>query len=161
MAEYFTKDGDEYKKVEDTLLTQAEVDNNIIPKRLERERNKFADYDTLKEKAGKVDTISAEYEDKLKVAGTEKSELEKKLKGATLEVDKVKIVSEFKLSDELAEFVTCETPEEMRTRAEKLAKGFKGGKVNIDKKPKPGENEGDKSGSRSIARNLFGKKSDD
>lgn len=161
MAEYFTKDGDEYKKVEDTLFTQNEIDTNILPKRLERERNKFADYDTLKEKAGKVDSISKDWEDKLKVETDAKAELEGKLKTATLEVDKVKIVNEFKLSDELAEFVTGETPDEMRTRAEKLAKGFKGGRVNIDKKPKPGENEDEKSGSRSIARNLFGKKSDD
>lgn len=161
MAEYFTKDGDEYKKVEDTLFTQNDIDTSILPKRLERERNKFADYDTLKEKAGKVDSITSEYEDKIKEKDTTIGTLSGEVKTAKLGTEKVKIVNEFKLSDELAEFVTGETPEEMRTRAEKLAKGFKGGRVNIDKKPKPGENEDDKSGSKFIARNLFGKKSDD
>lgn len=155
MAEYFYKDGDDYKKVDDTLFTQDEIDTKILPKRLERERNKFSDYDALKEKAGKVDTISNEFADKLKAAETEKSELADKLKKATLETDKVKIVHEFKLSDDLSEFVTGETPDEMRQRAEKLAKGFKGGVPPIKKDGKP---EGKTSDSASIAKNLFGKK---
>lgn len=161
MTKYFTKDGDEYKEVEETLLTQTEVDTNIIPKRLERERNKFADYDTLKEKAGKVDTIEEEWKGKLETVTAEKSDLEIQLGKAKLETDKVKIVSEFKLSDELSEFVTGDTPEEMRQRAEKLAKGFKGEKVVLNKTPKPGD-EGEKSDSKSIARDLLGsRKSDD
>ena len=160
MAEYYVKDGESYKKVEDTLFTQTEIDNNIMPKRLERERNKFADYDTLKEKAGKVDSIETEWKGKLQAEIDAKAALEGKLKTATLEVDKVKIVSEFKLSDELSEFVTGDTPEEMRQRAEKLAKGFKGGNIKIDKKQKPGEQD-EKSGAKSIARNLFGNKSGD
>ena len=105
MAEYFKKDGDNYVAVEDKLHTQDDVDK-VVESRLERERKKFADYDTLKETAGKVENIKSEYEDKLKAAGTEKSELETKLKAATLETDKVKIIHEFKLSDDLAEFVT-------------------------------------------------------
>jgi hypothetical protein len=157
MAEYFTKDGDEYKKVEDTLFTQTEIDTTILPKRLERERNKFADYDELKEKAGSVDKVKSEYEDKLKAAGTEKSELEKNLGAAKLETEKVKVIHEFKLSDELAEFVTGETADEMRTRAEKLSKGI-GGKVPITKTGKP---EGKETESKKIAGKLFGGKSDD
>lgn len=157
MAEYFTKDGDEYKKVDETLFSQNEIDTNIIPKRLERERSKFADYDTLKEKAGKVDTIKSDYETKLKAESDAKADLESKLKKATLETDKVKIVHEFKLSDDLSEFVTGETVDEMRQRAEKLAKGFKGGVPPVNKGGKP---EGKTSDSKSIARNLFGSKSD-
>jgi len=157
MAEYFTKDGEEYKKVSDNLLTQADVDN-VIEKRLERERGKFADYDTIKEKAGKVDTITKEFEEKLKGAGTEKSELETKLKKAELEVDKVKIIHEFKLSDELAEFVDGDNADDMRKRAEKLAKGITGGKIIVKKDPKKGEQSSD---SKVLAQGLFGKKSDD
>ncbi len=157
MAEYFTKDGDEYKKVDDTLFTQDEVDTKIMPKRLERERNKFADYDTLKEKAGKVDTITSEYEDKIKNLGTEKSELETKLKDTTLQVDKVKIIHEFGLSNDLEEFVVGDTVDDMRKRAEKLSKGVPGSKVVVTKTGKP---EGKESDSRSIAGKLFGSKSD-
>lgn len=157
MAEYFTKDGDNFVEVSDKLHTQSEMDN-VIEKRLERERNKFADYETIKEKASKVDSIASEYENKITAISSEKSELEKQLGSAKLETDKVKIVNEFKLSDELAEFVTGATPEEMRTRAEKLAKGVTGGKVTI---PKTGKPEDKASDSKAIAGKLFGKKSDD
>ena len=84
MAEYFIKDGDDYKKVDENLLSQTQVDD-VIEKRLERERGKYADYDTLKEKAGKVDTIAKEFEDKLKTKDTEVSELTKSLGSAKLE----------------------------------------------------------------------------
>lgn len=157
MAEYFTKDGDEYKKVSDSLLTQADVDN-VVEKRLERERGKFADYDTIKEKAGKVDTITKEFEEKLKGAGTEKSELETKLKNAELQVDKIKIVHEFKLSDELAEFVDGDSADDMRKRAEKLAKGVVGGKLVVNKDGKKGEKS---TVTKTLVQGLFGKKSDD
>lgn len=157
MAEYFYKDGDEYKKVEDTLFTQDEIDTKIMPKRLERERSKFADYDALKEKAAKVDTIKSEYETKLAEKDTTVSTLQSDLKKAQLETDKVRVVHEFKLSDDLAEFVTGETADEMRARAEKLAKGFKGGTPNLKKEEKPGEKQTD---ATKIARNLFGAKSD-
>lgn len=157
MAEYFTKDGDEFKKVDENLLTQTDVDN-VIEKRLERERGKFADYDTLKEKAGKVDSVKSDYETKLKAESDAKAELESKLKKANLETEKVKIVHEFKLSDDLQEFVVGETAEEMRQRAEKLSKGITGGTIKIDKKPKPGDKSS--SDSKTLAQGLFGKKSD-
>ena len=158
MAEYFTKDGDEFKKVDETLFSQNEIDTTIMPKRLERERAKFSDYETLKEKAGKVDTITSEYEEKLKSAGTAKTELEKSLAKANLNTEKVKIVHEFKLSDDLAEFVDGETADDMRKKAEKLSKGVTGTKVVIDKKLKPGEKTSD---SKKLAGSLFGNKSDD
>lgn len=158
MAKYFTKDGDDYKEVDENLLTQADVDG-VVEKRLERERSKFADYDTLKEKAGKVDSIQSEYETKLKEKDTVLSEKDKELGKTKLEVDKVKLIHEFKLGDELHEFVTGDTVDEMRKRAEKLAKGIKGGSINIDKDKKPDSKETD---SKKLASKLFGgNKSDD
>jgi chaperonin cofactor prefoldin len=156
MAKYFIKDGDGYVEASEALLTQPEVDN-IVEKRLERQRNQFADYDTLKEQAGKVETIKSEFEQKLKDADTAKTELEKSLAKANLETEKVKIVHEFKLSDDLQEFVVGENADEMRKRAEKLAKGVTGGAVNIDKKPKP--EDGKSTDSKVIAGKLFGNKS--
>lgn len=152
MAEYFYKDGDDYKKVEDNLLTQADVDK-VVETRLERQKKQFADYDDLKEKAGKVDTVAKEFEEKLKAAGTEKSELEKQLGAAKLETEKVKVIHEFKLSDDLAEFVTGDTADDLRAKAEKLSKGIGGGKVVIKKDGKPGGNDTD---SKKIAKSLFG-----
>lgn len=159
MAEYFTKDGDEYTPVSDTLFTQDEIDTKIIPKRLERERSKYADYDQIKEVAGKVDTIKSEYETKLQEKDTVVSELQSNLTKAQLETEKVKIVHEYKLSDELSEFVTGDTADDMRQRAEKLAKGFKGGGPSFKKGTKP-DADANKSDSAKLARSLFGSKSD-
>lgn len=153
--QYFKKDGDDYVKVDDTLHTQADMDK-VVEGRLERQRKQFADYDDLKTKAGKVDTISKEWEDKLKVKDTEIGELSSKVKIAELGTEKVKIIHEFGLKDELHEFVTGETVDEMRERAEKLAKGVGGGKVVIKKNGKPGDD--NTTDSKSIAKNLFGSK---
>jgi hypothetical protein len=156
VTKLFTKDGDEFKEVDAFL--QPEVDS-IVAQRLDRERGKFADYDTLKEKANQVDTVKTEYETKLSGLATEKSELEKKLTAATLETEKVKIVHKFKLPEELHEFVTGNDADEMAQRAEKLAKGYKPNKVVIDKNGKP-EN-ANKTDSKTMAGKLFGSKSDD
>lgn len=155
MAEYFYKDGEDYKKVDDTLLPQSEVDK-VVESRLERQKKQFADYDDLKEKAGKVDSIAKEWETKLNEEVTKRSTLEGELGKAKLETEKVKVIHEFKLSDELSEFVTGDTADELRQRAEKLSKGIgTGGKVIIKKDGKPGEVATD---SKKIAKSLFGAK---
>jgi hypothetical protein len=154
MAEYFYKEGDEFKKVEDTLLTQTDVDK-VVETRLERQKKQYADYDTLKEKAGKVDTIAKEFEEKLKEKDTTIGTLTGEVKTAKLETDKVKIIHEFKLPDDAAEFLTGETADEIRERAEKLSKLPGGGKVVIKKDPKPGDKATD---SAKIAKKLFGSK---
>ena len=154
MAEYFYKDGDEFKPVEDNLLTQADVDK-VVETRLERQKKQYADYDTLKEKAGKVDTIAKEFEDKLKEKDTTIGTLSSEVKSAKLETEKVKIIHEFKLPDDAAEFLTGETADEIRERAEKLSKLPGSGKVVIKKDPKPGEKETD---SKKLAKSLFGSK---
>lgn len=155
MAEYFTKEGDEFKKIDSFSEEQIdEIAGNVpwLTKRLERarenERSKFADYDDLKTKV-------TDFETKLTAATTEKDDLVKKLTGAQLEVDKVKIINEFGLKDDMAEFVTGENADEMRKRAEKLANGVKPTGVHIDKKDKPDEK---KSDNKRIAGELFGRK---
>jgi hypothetical protein len=159
MTEYFTKDGDEFKKVDENLFTQSEIDSDIIPKRLERERKKFADYDDLKEKAGKVDSISAEWESKLKAAGEEKSAVEKERDAAKLDVVKIKAMHEFGVKEELSEFINGADEKTIRDQAEKLSKGVGGKSVQIDKNKKPDEKTSDVA---KVAKGLFSKtKSDD
>lgn len=157
MTKLFTKNEDGQFEEVDAFL-QPEVDN-IVKSRLERDREKYADYDDLKEKAGKVDTLKSEYEDKLKGVSTEKSELEKKLAAANLETEKVKIVTKLKLPEHLHEFVTGETADEMLARAEKLSKGNGSGKVTIDKNDKP-EGAG-KTDSKKMAGKLFNRTPDE
>lgn len=156
MAKYFTKNGDEYEEVE--AFSQDELES-VIDKRLERERKKFADYDDLKNQTAAFETEKSELESKLNAATEKQSELAKQLGKAQLETDRVKIVHEFKLPKDYADFVTGENADEMRERAEKLASGIGGGKFNISKNEKP--DGGDKSQSAKIAGKLFGTKSDD
>jgi hypothetical protein len=157
MAEYFTKDGDEYKKVDENLLTQADVDK-VVETRLERQKKQYADYDDLKEKAGKVDTISKEFEEKLKGKDTEIETVKGELGTAKLETVKVKAIHEFKLSDDLSEFLNGADEDTIRTQAEKLSKGIPGGSVVVTKDGKPDEKTSD---TKKVAQGLFGKKSDD
>lgn len=158
MAEYFKKDGDNYVEVTDKLHTQDDVDK-VVESRLDRERKKFADYDDLKEKAGKVDSISAEWETKLKTAGDEKSALETQLGEAKLETVKVKAMHEFKLSDDLTEFINGTDEATIRTQAEKLSKGVGPTSVKIDKNQKPDDKK--TSDIKKVTQGIFGKKSDD
>ena len=163
MTEYFTKDGDEFKKVDDTLLPQADVDK-IVESRLERQKTsltkQYADYDDLKEKASKVDTISTEWEEKLKAAGDEKSAIETELGKAKLETVKVKAINQFKLSDDLSEFLNGDDEKTILSQAEKLSKGVGGSSVVINKDKKPGDDKRT-SDTKTVAGNLFGRKSDD
>lgn len=157
MAEYFKKDGDNYVEVTDKLHTQEDVDK-VVESRLERERKKFSDYDALKEAAGKVDSIKSEYDGKLKEKDTEIETLKGDLGKSKLETTKVKVMHEFKLSDDLSEFINGTDEDTIRTQAEKLSKGIPGGSVVINKEPKPGEKTGD---TKKVAQGLFGKRSDD
>ena len=159
MTKYFTKDGDDFVEVSEELHTQEHVDK-LIKERAERiARSQFGDYDELKSKSEKFDETIKEYDGKLETVNTEKSALAEELSKSKLEVEKVKIVNEFKLSDDLVEFVTGKDASEMRQRAEKLAKGVKGGgAVYIDKKDKPNSKADE---SKVLAGKLFGKKSDD
>lgn len=158
MAEYFKKDGDNYVPVEDKLLAQDEVDK-VVESRLERQKKQYADYDDLKEKASSVDKIKSEFEDKLKGKDTELETVKGELGKAKLETDKVKILREFKLSDDVADFITGDTADDMRAKAEKLHKHIgSGGGVKINKQGKPDEKATD---SKQIAKSLFGSKSDD
>lgn len=158
MTDYFKKDGDKFVQVEDKLLAQDEVDK-VVEARLERHSKKFADYDELKEKVGSVDKLKSEYEDKLKDKDTKIGELSGEVKKSTLETVKVKAIHEFKLKPELSEFINGDDEDTIRSQAEKLSKGVGGGDVVIDKNPKPGDNK--TSDTKTVAKSLFGGKSDD
>lgn len=161
MTDYFTKDSDgNYVEVSEKILPQSEVDG-IIEKRLERERGKYSDYDDLKAKASKVDSITSDYESKLKEKDTKIGELSTEVTSAKLGVTKIKIASEFKLSDEAQEFLTGDSEDKLREQAEKLSKVGGGKKVVITKKGKPVDNDGKAGDSKSIARNLFGRNNSD
>lgn len=149
MAKMFTKNSDgEFEEI--TAFTQDEVDS-IIEKRIQRERAKYSDYDSLH-------TQVSELQEQLKAADAEKTELESKLGASILEVDRVKILQKFNIPDDMAEFVTGTSVEDMSAKAEKIAENIKGAKISVKKFERP--EHATKTDTAKIAGELFSRNSD-
>lgn len=137
-----------YKKNEDGEYVECDLSqediNQAVKERVDRVNRKYADYDELKANLEAKDKLLRENEDKINGLLSDKANLEDEVKAAKLETERVKIVSEFKLSDDLADFVTGDTVEEMRGRAEKLAHNMQiTPSVDIKKEDKPETNKSD------------------
>ena len=149
MTQYYKKNDDgEFVECD---LAQEDI-NQAVKERVDRVNRKYADYDSLKETIEKMNAKQREDEDRINGLLTDKANLEDEVKAAKLETDKVKIMSEFKLNEDMAEFVTGETVEEMRGRAEKLVHNIKTPTLETTKEAKP---EPKKSGMQELADNLF------
>lgn len=146
-----------YKKNEDGEFVEADLSqediNQAVRERVDRVNRKYADYDEIKKQNEEFSAKQRDFEDKINGLLTDKANLEDKVKAAELATERVRIVNEFKLSDDLADFVTGDTTEEMRTRAEKLAHNMTTKAIDIDKTEKP---EAKKSDMAILAENLFG-----
>lgn len=151
MTEYYTQEGDKYIKVSEPLHTQEQLDK-VLEKRLEKESKKYADYTTLKEQAAKAATISDEYEAKLQEANSKIDALKGDVKKGELNVERVKLLSEFKLNEDMAEFIVGDDVDEMRRRAEKLAVK-QPSTLGLEKKSLPPAGDNAK---REAVRKLFG-----
>lgn len=100
MSEEKEKTGNQETTVTpDKTFTQAELDA-IIADRLKRERDKFSDYDALKEKAGKYDEDEEKSKSELQKITERSEELQKKVDKMTHDAD-VRKVRE-KISNELS-----------------------------------------------------------
>jgi len=148
-----------YKKNENGEFVEADLSqediNQAVKERVDRVNRKYADYDNLKKQIETFSAKQAEDEERINGLLSDKANLEDELKASKLEVDKVRIVSEFKLNKDLAEFVTGNTVEEMRERAEKLAHNAKDNTVDVVKVQKP---EPKQTADATVAESLFGPK---
>lgn len=146
-----------YKKNEDGEFVEADLSqddiNQAVKDRVDRVNRKYADYDDLKKQNESFFAKQKEDEERINGLLSDKANLEDELKASKLETEKVRIVHEFKLNDDLAEFVTGTTVDEMRTRAEKLAHNVKDSLADVTKVQKPEPN---KSSLETLADNLFG-----
>lgn len=146
-----------YKKNEDGEFVEADLSqediNQAVRERVDRVNRKYADYDEIKKQNEEFSAKQRDFEDKINGLLTDKANLEDKVKAAELATEKVRIVNEFKLSDDLADFVEGDTAEEMRTRAEKLAHSMTTKAIDINKTEKPGAKKSDLA---QLADNLFG-----
>lgn len=98
----------------DRTFTQAEVDT-IIGDRLKREREKYADYSDLKEKAGKYDELFVANGETQKQNETLKSQLAQLQKDIEARNVRDKISAETGVP---AKFLTASTEEECKKQAE-------------------------------------------
>lgn len=98
------------------IMTQEDFDT-AINARLERERSKYSDYDTIKSDLGTL-------RGKLSAKEAEISTLQGKVKGYETDSVKTRIALETGLPLELRSRLTGETEEEIRADATKLAKLF-------------------------------------
>lgn len=124
---YVKNSSDEYEEIKS--FSKEDIDGIVgdskwFTERLERERGKFADYDDLKSKAEKLEAASKEYDGKIATLTEEQKGYETKLAEAVATANKLEAVHKYNLSDELAEFVTGDTKEDMFKRAEKLSKNI-------------------------------------
>lgn len=105
---------------ESKTFTQAEV-NKLVAERLQREKAKYTDYESLKEKADKLDALEESSKSELQKA-TEKAErLEKELKSIK-EEQSVKSIRD-KVSEETgvpASLLTEKTEEACKVQAESI-----------------------------------------
>ena len=146
-----------YKKNEEGEFVEADLSqediNQAVKDRVDRINRKYSDYDDLKKQIEDFSAKQQESENRINELLTDKANLEDDLKASKLEVDKIHVMQEFKLGDDLAEFVTGNSAEEMRERAEKLAHNVAPKTVDIQKVEKP---EPKKSDMAQLADSLFG-----
>lgn len=101
-------------------FTQSELDA-IVRDRLARERGKYADYEELKEKAGKFDEAEEASKSELQKATEKATALEAQLTALTREKEISELKS--KVSAELgvpAGLLTADTEEDLRAQAEAI-----------------------------------------
>lgn len=147
-----------YKKNDDGEFVEAELDkediNEAVMRRIDRINAKYADYDELKKQVADSAEKQKSLEDQIKTLSEEKDTLSKEVSTAKLAADKVKIMSEFGIKDELADFIDGASVDEMRERAEKLSRNTNQG-VSLKKADKDEE---EVSQEVQLARSLFGTK---
>lgn len=107
---------------DDKTFTQAEVDS-IVEGRLAREREKYADYDSLKDKAGKYDEMQAkgktDLEKEKEKCNSLEAELNKLKKADTVRQVREKVAKDTSVP---AELLTGEDEESCKKQAEAILK---------------------------------------
>ena len=101
-----------------TPINTQEEFNTAIADRLRREREKYADYDSIKAENGTLKT-------QISTLTGEKEALEKKVKGHETASVKMRIAQELNIPTSMADRLTGETEEDIRKDAEAVAAIFK------------------------------------
>lgn len=145
---------------EEKKFTQADVDA-IIEGRLAREKQKYADYEDLKEKAGKYEVLKNRSKTEAEKTAEQIADLQKQLEGLTKEKTvsqaRSKVAAEMKVPVEL---LTGEDEETCKKQAKAIlnfAKPTNYPGTRSNNKPHTNESHAD-DGMRAFAQQLFGGK---
>lgn len=140
-------EGDGTQQETEQTFTQADVDR-IVKERVKRERDKYADYNDLKAKAGEAKTA----EDRI-------ADLEKQYKAAEARALRSDIAAAHGISAEDRDlFLTGEDEETLTAQAKRLAGRESERKKRSNHVPNEGNNPKSKADPmRDVARNLFGR----
>lgn len=96
--------------------------NRIISARVEREREKFADYDELKQKAAELDRLNESRKTDEQKTDERITGLEEKLAAAQSEATRARIQAKYSISDSDAElFLTATDTDKLEAQAKALA----------------------------------------
>lgn len=146
--------GDEFK----AITSQDEL-NEVIGKRLERERSRFADYDDLKAKAGRLDEIEAANKSDLEKAQEAAAAAQAERDKAVADALRLRIAAKHGISDEDADlFLTGLDEETLSAQAERLAAREADRKKTGARVPSEGRSSTPAADDRrAMARELFGK----
>ncbi len=124
---------------QDKTFTQAELDA-IIGDRLSRERAKYADYETIKDKASKYDEMEEANKSELQKAQEKTAELQTKLDSMTKQ-NEIRAIKE-KVSSATGvpiSLLSADTEEECTTQANAILSFAGGKKPNYPNVPDGGE----------------------
>lgn len=106
------------------VFTQAEIDK-IINDRLTREKSKFADYETLKEKAKKHDDLENSLKSEQQRIEEDREQWKTRASSAELDAIRYGIALEKGLTKTQAKRLVGSTPEELAADADELLKDLK------------------------------------
>lgn len=130
--------GSTTEKSEKTF-TQDEIDE-IVEKRLRRERSKFGDYDDLRAKAEKLDKIEKDGQSELEQAIARAEAAERKAETAESRALRMEVALDKGLTFSQAKRLVGSTREELEADADELVETFGGGKPDPKEgEPKPGD----------------------
>lgn len=103
------------------ITTQDEL-NAVIKDRIARERAKFADYNDLKTKAARLDTLEKANQTEAQKSAERLATLERELETTRTDALRAKVQAKFSISDEDAElFLTATDADTLTKQAERLA----------------------------------------
>lgn len=131
MSKFYIKN-DDGSYTEAKALSQDEVDA-VVQDRLKRESAKYSDYDDLKAKAKSVDELTAKHAEEINKLKAEIKTANEATTAAKLTAAKEKAMRDFGIKDSLAEFVTGNSEDELRTKAEKLAHEVPSNRLTFEK----------------------------